>query len=68
MKPTFVAAYAETDRLTVAANADLIGPSLASLMSGKIAGLAGPLGSFLQLEGSRSETLPGTRRRQMSYR
>jgi hypothetical protein len=60
MKPTLMAAYAEPDRLTVAANADLIGPSIASLMGGNIAGLAGPLASFFQPQ--------GTRERQMSYR
>ncbi len=49
-KPTLVAAYAEPDRLTVAANADLIGPSIASLMSGNLTGLAGPLASFFQPE------------------
>jgi hypothetical protein len=59
-KPTLVAAYAEPDRLTVAANADLIGPSIASLMSGNIGGLAGPLASFFQPK--------GTREHQMSYR
>jgi hypothetical protein len=59
-KPTLVAAYAEPDRLTVAANADLIGPSIASLMSGNISGLAGPLASFFQPK--------GTREHQMSYR
>jgi hypothetical protein len=60
MKPTLVAAYAEPDRLTVVANSDLIGPSIASLMSGNIGGLAGPLASFFQPK--------GTRERQMSYR
>jgi ferric-dicitrate binding protein FerR (iron transport regulator) len=60
MKPTLMAAYAESDRLTVAANADLIGPSIASLMGGNITGLAGPLASFFQPK--------GTRERQMSYR
>ena len=60
MKPTLMAAYAEPDRLTVAANADLIGPSIASLMGGNITGLAGPLASFFQPK--------GTRERQMSYR
>jgi FecR protein len=60
MKPTLIAAYAEPDRLTVAANADLIGPSIASLMGGNITGLAGPLASFFQPE--------GTRKREMSYR
>jgi hypothetical protein len=60
MKPTLMAAYAEPDRLTVAANADLIGPSIASLMGGNITGLAGPLASFFQPK--------GTREPQMSYR
>jgi ferric-dicitrate binding protein FerR (iron transport regulator) len=60
LKPTFIAAYAEPDRLTVAANSDLIGPGVASLMSGNIAGLAGPLSSFFQPK--------GTREHQMSYR
>ncbi|MGA3242083.1 MAG: FecR domain-containing protein [Bryobacteraceae bacterium] len=60
MKPTLIAAYAEPDRLTVAANADLIGPSIASLMGGNITGLAGPLASFFQPK--------GTREHQMSYR
>jgi hypothetical protein len=60
MKPTLMAAYAEPDRLTVAANADLIGPSIASLMGGNITGLAGPLGSLFQSK--------GTREPQMSYR
>jgi hypothetical protein len=59
-KPTLVAAYAEPDKLTVAANSDVIGPSIASLMSGNISGLAGPLASFLQPK--------GTREREMSYR
>jgi hypothetical protein len=60
MKPTLMAAYAEPDRLTVAANADLIGPSIASLMGGDITGLAGPLASFFQHK--------GTREHEMSYR
>jgi ferric-dicitrate binding protein FerR (iron transport regulator) len=60
MKPTLVAAYAEPDRLTVAANSDLIGPAIGSLMSGNIGGLAGPLASFFQPK--------GTHEHQMSYR
>jgi hypothetical protein len=60
MKPTLMAAYAEPDRLTVAANADLIGPSIAGLISGNITSLAGPVASFFQPK--------GTRERQMSYR
>jgi hypothetical protein len=60
MKPTLMAAYAEPDRLTVAADADLIGPSIASLVSGHLSGLAGPVASFFDQK--------GTRERAMSYK
>jgi len=59
MKPTLMAAYAEPDRLTVAANADLIGPSIASLM-GATSPDSPVSGVFLSAK--------GTRERQMSYR
>jgi hypothetical protein len=60
LKPSLVAAYAEPERITFAANGDLLGPTLASLMRGDIAGAAGSAIPFLQPN--------GTRKREMSYR
>jgi hypothetical protein len=57
LKPSLIAAYAEPDRITFAANGDLLGPGLASLMRGDIAGAAG---AVFQPK--------GTRQREMSYR
>ncbi len=40
LKPSLIAAYAEPQRITFAANGDLLGPALASLMRGDLAGAA----------------------------
>ncbi|HEX3877447.1 MAG TPA: FecR family protein [Bryobacteraceae bacterium] len=59
MKPNFVAAYAEPQRITFAANGDILGPALANLMRGDFTGAAGAaMGVFHQ----------GTHKREMSYR
>jgi hypothetical protein len=60
LKPSLIAAYAEPERITFAANGDLLGPALASLMRGDIAGAAGSAIPFFQSK--------GTRPREMSYR
>jgi FecR protein len=60
IKPSLIAAYAEPQRITFAANGDLLGPALASLMRGDLAGAAGSAIPFLQPH--------GTRKREMSYR
>ena len=60
LKPSLIAAYAEPQRITFAANGDLLGPALASLMRGDLAGAAGSALPFMQHQ--------GTRKREMSYR
>ncbi len=55
LKPSLIAAYAEPERITFAANGDLLGPALANLMRGDLMGAAG---SALPMMGSN-----GTRRR-----
>jgi hypothetical protein len=45
MKPVFVAAYGEPDRLTFATNGNVLGMSLSALMSGNVLSMAGlPVG------------------------
>src|SRR5215472_12073789 len=53
LKASLVAAYAEPERITFAANGDLLGPALANLMRGDIAGAAGSAIPFLQPQGTR---------------
>jgi hypothetical protein len=60
LKPSLIAAYAEPQRITFAANGDLLGPALASLMRGDLAGAAGSALPFMQHQ--------GTRKREMAYR
>jgi hypothetical protein len=60
LKPTLIAAYAEPERITFAANGDLLGPALANLMRGDFMGAAGSALPFFQQN--------GTRKREMSYR
>ena len=60
LKPSLIAAYAEPDRITFAANGDLLGPALANLMRGDLAGAAGSALPFFQPR--------GTRKREMAYR
>ncbi len=60
LKPSFIAAYAEPERITFAANGDLLGPALANLMRGDLAGAAGSALPFFQPR--------GTRKREMAYR
>jgi len=60
LKPSLIAAYAEPERITFAANGDLLGPALASLMRGDLAGAAGSAIPFFQPH--------GTRKREMAYR
>ncbi len=59
-KPSLIAAYAEPDRVTFAANGDILGPAVAHLMRGDVAGAAGAATPFLQPQ--------GTRQRVPSYR
>ncbi len=47
LKPSLIAAYAEPQRITFAANGDLLGPALASLMRGDLAGAAGSALPFM---------------------
>jgi hypothetical protein len=45
MKPVFVAAYGEPDRLTFATNGNVLGMRLSALMSGNVLSMAGlPVG------------------------
>jgi hypothetical protein len=49
MKPAFIAAYGEPDRITVAGTGSMLGSSLSNLTGGSLLGLAGgglPLGRF----------------------
>lgn len=57
---SFIAAYAEPERITFAANGDLLGPALASVMRGDFAGAARGAVPFFQ-QG-------GTRQRESSYK
>jgi hypothetical protein len=60
LKSSLVAAYAEPERITFAANGDLLGPALANLMRGDVAGAATSAIPFLQPQ--------GTRKHEMAYR
>jgi FecR protein len=60
VKPSLIAAYAEPERITFAANGDILGPALASLMRGDLASVAGSAIPFFQPH--------GTRKREMAYR
>ena len=53
MKPTFVAAYGEPDRITVAGSGNMLGMSLSNLTSGSLLGLAGGALPFGQFQGTR---------------
>lgn len=57
---SFIAAYAEPERITFAANGDLLGPALASVLRGDFAGAARGAVPFLH-QG-------GTRQRESSYK
>jgi hypothetical protein len=58
LKPSLIAAYGEPDRLTVATGSNVLGGSLADVMTGNLSGIIGqavPLPQFgRQLHGSRS--------------
>lgn len=60
LRPHLIAAYAEPERITFAANGDLLGPALAGLMRGDFMAAAGSAVPFFQQH--------GTHKRQMSYR
>jgi hypothetical protein len=60
LRPSLIAAYAEPERITFAANGDLLGPALAGLIRGDFMAAAGSAVPFFQQN--------GTRKRQMSYR
>ncbi len=60
LKPSLIAAYAEPERITFAANGDLLGPALASLMRGDLKGAAGGTIGLFQPK--------GTRKPEMAYR
>lgn len=64
VSPTLIAGYAEPDRLTFAANGDLLGPALAGLLRGDVAGAARGAIPFLHDFQSNG----GTRKRENSYK
>jgi len=53
MKPTFVAAYGEPDRLTIAGSGNMLGMSLSNMTSGSLLGIAGGALRFPQFQGTR---------------
>jgi len=53
LKPSLIAAYGEPDRITVASNKNVLGKSVADLLSGNLAGIAGSALPFPQSQGTR---------------
>jgi hypothetical protein len=53
LKPAFIAAYGEPDRITIAGAGSMLGPSLANLTGGSLLGLAGGALPFGQFQGTR---------------
>ena len=57
IKPTLYAVYGEPDRITMSADGDVLGSTLASLLSGNIRGVAGiglPLGQMMRTHAPRA--------------
>jgi hypothetical protein len=53
LKPSFIAAYGEPDRITIASNRNMLGKSVTDLLSGNLLGIAGNALPFSQLQGTR---------------
>jgi hypothetical protein len=53
LKPTFVAAYGEPDRITIAGSGNMLGMSLSNMTSGSLLGIAGGALPFPQFQGTR---------------
>jgi hypothetical protein len=56
VKPALYAVYGEPDRITMTANGDVLGSTLASLLSGNVMGMAGiplPLGQMMGTHAAR---------------
>ena len=53
LKPSLIAAYGEPDRITIASNRNMLGKSVADLLSGNLLGIAGNALPFSQLQGTR---------------
>jgi hypothetical protein len=53
VKPTLYAVYGEPDRITMTANGDVLGSTLAALLGGDVRGLAGMSLPFGQMMGTR---------------
>jgi hypothetical protein len=53
LKPSLIAAYGEPDRITVASNRNVLGKSMADLLSGNLLGIAGSALPLSQLQGTR---------------
>jgi hypothetical protein len=61
LKPMFIAAYGEPDRITVATTGDVMGMNLPAMMTGNLLGIAGTL------PGGAMMPFHGTRPRQPAY-
>jgi len=59
VKPTLFAVYGEPDRITMTANGDVLGSTLANLLSGDIRGMAGMGVPFGQMMGTRARVPAG---------
>ena len=53
LKPSLIAAYGEPDRITIASNRNMLGKSVADLLSGNLLGIAGSALPFSQFQGTR---------------
>lgn len=53
MKPAFIAAYGEPDRITIAGSGSILGTSVANLTGGSLLGLAGGALPLRQFQGTR---------------
>jgi FecR-like protein/putative zinc finger protein len=58
LQPTLLAAYADSDRVTLASRGDLLGMKLNTFLSGSLTGIAGNAFPFPQLQGTKREKVP----------
>ncbi|HUI81208.1 MAG TPA: FecR domain-containing protein [Bryobacteraceae bacterium] len=58
LQPSLIAAYADSDRITLASTGDLLGMKLNTFLSGSVSGIAGGALPFAQLLGTNHNKVP----------